>query len=211
MPGTLLHLSFAQKVCQHINSPIDKFEFMCGNLIPDETKDKYVSHYRIHYGITGFFVPEIDKAKKDLFFKKDALKLGMYCHLYLDRHFITDFLIPEFEWDYEKMKVTNPRNHKIWDFSDFLSKSGFYSSYTEINHLLIENEYIDMSIVNNIPNILPQTGIPRFDQRRSITWKEELDEYLAQKTTYSGDFLDYDNLCKFLKNTALKFVYEHNL
>lgn len=211
MPGTLLHVSFAEEVYKHIHFPTKKSDFMCGNLIPDEASDKRVSHYRIPYSITGFFIPEIEKAKQELLIKNDSLKLGMYCHLYLDRLFITDFLIPEFDWDYQRMEVTNPRNGKTWTITDFLSKSGFYSSYTEINHLLIENNLIDMDIVNKMPNILPQTGISSFDTRRTITWKEELNEYLAQKPKYSGDFLDYDTLCKFLKKTAKKFIYETNI
>lgn len=210
MPGTLLHLAFAQDVYQQCSFPINKLDFMCGNLIPDETNDKHFSHYRIPYGITGFFVPVLERAQKELLFKDDSQKLGMYCHLYLDYHFITNFLLKEFVWDYDKMAVTNPRNNRVWTLNEFFSKNGFYFAYSEMNHLLIENKTINMSMVNSIPTILPMTGMPIFDDRRSLNWKDELYGYLSEDVPYTGEILDYYRLMEFIKRTAKQFVEEIN-
>jgi hypothetical protein len=46
MPSTLLHLAFAELVYPSFD--IDHINFLSGNLIPDETADKKVSHYRVH-------------------------------------------------------------------------------------------------------------------------------------------------------------------
>jgi hypothetical protein len=211
MPSTLLHLAFAQEVYQQAFSLskfqyLNKFHFFCGNLIPDETSNKLLSHYRVPYGITRFFVPDLKEAQKDLLSKKNSLNIGMYCHLYLDYHFITDFLVPEFIWDYQQMQVINPRNNKVWEANIFFSKDGFYSAYSELNQLLIENNIVDINDVNKLPSILPKTGIEYFDDRREKTWKEELNEYLEKDIKYIGDILDYNKVVCFLKQTAATFI-----
>lgn len=126
----------------------------------------------------------------------------MYCHLYLDYYFIEKFLIPEFIWDIEEMRVINLRNDKQWDVKNFFSFSGLYSSYTEINQLMVRDEHISLSTVNDIPEILPSTGIDTFDIRRDKTWKAELEEYLEQKKEYTGEILDYDRLWSSIERIA---------
>ena len=208
MPGTLLHLGFAEEVYHHLPNQEHHLEFLSGNLIPDETADKRQSHYRTSYGITGFFVPDLEKAEKDLLVENNYLKLGMFCHLYLDYHFITDFLVPEFVWDYDYMKICNPRNDKTWTFNEFFSKRGFYSAYSELNYLLIDNGIVDMDIVNMIPSTLPKTGIHKFDVRREKSWKRELGDFLAEDTKYTGEILDYQRVVNFLGQAAKQFVTE---
>lgn len=208
MPSTLLHLAFAELVYPSLN--VDHIKFLSGNLIPDETIDKKASHYRILLPNSRLQVPKLQLAKKDLLIKDDALKLGMYCHLYLDHYFIKDFLVPDFIWDFEKMQVTNPRTEKVYDYHEFISKNGFYSAYTEFNAKLIADGYIDMTLVNSIPTYLPQTGLPIFDNRHTQTWRDELDYYLAQNAPYTGTFLDYNRLMKFIEKTAKQFTLELN-
>ena len=45
-----------------------------------------------------------------------------------------------------------------------------------------------MNMVDKIPAILPQTGIPEFDTRRAITWKEELDEIRDQIDAWKSQY-----------------------
>lgn len=98
MPGILYHLSFAEEVYRKLAPviPLDKVSFMAGNLIPDLATDKKKSHYRKKASVDGFFVPEMELVKRDLFVPEDSVKFGMFCHLYLDYYFIEEFLIPEF-------------------------------------------------------------------------------------------------------------------
>lgn len=210
MPGILYHLSFAEEVYRKLSPiiPLDKISFMSGNLIPDLATDKTNSHYRKPASVEGFFVPEMELAKKDLFIPEDSVKFGMFCHLYLDYYFIEDFLIPEFIWDVENMKVINPRNNMSWDVKTFFSHSGMYGSYTEINQLMVKDGHVSMETVNAIPEILPNSGLSVFDARREKTWKAELEEYLSQKKDYTGNIFNYNRLWSCIERIASQFVKE---
>ena len=210
MPGILYHLSFAEEVYRKLAPvmPLDKVSFMAGNLIPDLATDKKRSHYRKKASVDGFFVPEMELVRRDLFVPKDSVKFGMFCHLYLDYYFIEEFLIPEFIWDVETMRVINPRNNKEWDVKTFFSHSGMYGSYTEINQLLLRDGHVSVSTIEEIPEILPNTGLTVFDARREKTWKAELDEYLAQKKGYTGEIFDYNRLWSCIERIATQFVDE---
>ena len=210
MPGILYHLSFAEEVYRKLAPvmPLDKVSFMAGNLIPDLATDKKRSHYRKKASVDGFFVPEMELVRRDLFVPKDSVKFGMFCHLYLDYYFIEEFLIPEFIWDVERMRVINPRNNKEWDVKTFFSHSGMYGAYTEINQLMVRDGHVSISTVEEIPEILPNTGLTVFDARREKTWKAELEEYLAQKKEYTGEIFDYNRLWSCIERIATQFVDE---
>lgn len=210
MPGILYHLSFAEEVYRKLAPvmPLDKVSFLAGNLIPDLATDKKRSHYRKKASVDGFFVPEMELVRRDLFVPKDSVKFGMFCHLYLDYYFIEEFLIPEFIWDVETMRVINPRNNKEWDVKTFFSHSGMYGAYTEINQLLVRDGHVSVSTIEEIPEILPNTGLTVFDARREKTWKAELDEYLAQKKEYTGEIFDYNRLWSCIERIATQFVDE---
>lgn len=210
MPGILYHLSFAEEVYRKLAPviPLDKVSFMAGNLIPDLATDKKKSHYRKKASVDGFFVPEMELVKRDLFVPEDSVKFGMFCHLYLDYYFIEEFLIPEFIWDVDNMRVINPRNHKEWDVKTFFSHSGMYGAYTEINQLMVRDGHVSLSTVEEIPEILPNTGLTVFDTRREKTWKAELEEYLAQKKEYTGEIFDYNRLWSCIERIATQFVEE---
>lgn len=210
MPGILYHLSFAEEVYRKLAPvmPLDKVSFMAGNLIPDLATDKKQSHYRKKASVDGFFVPEMELVKRDLFVPEDSVKFGMFCHLYLDYYFIEEFLIPELVWDVERMKVINPRNNKEWDVKTFFSHSGMYGAYTEINQLMVRDGHVSISTVEEIPEILPNTGLTVFDARREKTWKAELEEYLAQEKEYTGEIFDYNRLWSCIERIATQFVEE---
>lgn len=210
MPGILYHLSFAEEVYRKLAPvmPLDKVSFMAGNLIPDLATDKKQSHYRKKASVDGFFVPEMELVRRDLFVPEDSVKFGMFCHLYLDYYFIEEFLIPEFIWDVETMRVINPRNNKEWDVKTFFSHSGMYGAYTEINQLMVRDGHVSISTVEEIPAILPNTGLTVFDARREKTWKAELEEYLAQKKEYTGEIFDYNRLWSCIERIATQFVEE---
>ena len=210
MPGILYHLSFAEEVYRKLAPvmPLDKVAFMAGNLIPDLATDKKLSHYRKKASVDGFFVPEMELVRRELFVPEDSVKFGMFCHLYLDYYFIEEFLIPEFIWNVETMRVINPRNNKEWDVKTFFSHSGMYGAYTEINQLMVRDGHVSISTVEEIPEILPNTGLTVFDARREKTWKAELDEYLAQKKEYTGEIFDYNRLWSCIERIATQFVEE---
>lgn len=171
--------------------------------------NKKESHYRKKASVKGFSVPALRLAKRNLFVPEDPVKFGMYCHLYLDYYFIEDFLIPEFDWDFEDMYVINTRVNRAWTVKTFFSQAGLYGAYREINHLLIRDEHVSIRTLKGIPSILPKTGLPLFDDRRDKTWRDELEEYLAQKKDYTGEVLDYDRLWSCIERIAVQFVREN--
>ena len=210
MPGILYHLSFAEEVYRILpyGLNLNKVAFMAGNLIPDLAVDKKHSHYREPASVKGFYVPNMEMVKKELYVPSDPIKFGMYCHLYLDYYFIEDFLIPEFIWDNENMKVINPRNGMEWDVSIFFSQDGMYGSYTEINQLLVKDGHVSMQTVAEIPEILPNTGMEVFDTRREKTWKKELEEYIAEKKPYTGNIFNYERLWASIERIVFQFINE---
>ena len=210
MPGILFHLSFAETVYRKLEPvmPFDKVRFLEGNIIPDLAIDKHKSHYRKKASSEGFFVPNIESAKKQLFLPEDSIKFGMYCHLYLDHYFIEEFLIPQFIWNAKEMKVTNPKNDKQWDVKTFFSHSGMYGAYTEIDQLMLKDGKISVASIKQIPENLSKTGLSIFDERRKKTWKEELEEYLTQEKDYTGEIFEYNELLACIEKIAIQFVEE---
>lgn len=219
MPGFIYHLSFAEVVYRVIakkgvNTKKDAINFFSGNLIPDlvVAENKKKSHYRIPASLPGLVVPNMKEVKKDLYDTKNFIKLGMYCHLYLDYHFFETFLIPEFKWDLEKKRVINPRTGTNWSTDEFFAKAKdggiLYSGYTQINKKIISDGHINMKTINMLPDNLPLTGNPIFDKRREIAWRDELNGYLAEDALYTGEPFNYERLWSAIERIATKFVAE---
>ncbi|MBR2460960.1 MAG: hypothetical protein IKB34_07005 [Clostridia bacterium] len=197
MPGILYHLSFAELIYQRLSTrfpELDKATFIAGNLIPDLAIDKFRSHYRVSASVEGLFRPDTEAASADLLSELDAVKLGIFCHLYLDARFIESFLIPEFKWNREDGTVIRVADGSVRSIAEFFSDRGLYGAYTEINGLLLRDGHIDTEILDLIPDKLPECGIRVFDTRREKTWRTELNEYISENRPYSGNLLDYGKL-----------------
>ena len=69
-----------------------------------------------------------------------------------------------------------------WDPEPFFRVNGvYYDGFNDINPLLLRDGYISIKTLNELPEVLPQTGIEIFDKRRDRSWKNELEEYIAKK------------------------------
>ena len=217
MPGIVIHLAFAEEVFRHIakKNAVSQMEFYAGNLIPDLVvpENKAKSHYRVPASFSGFVVPDMEAVKKDLYDPNDSIKMGMYCHLYLDYHFFETFLIPEFVWDVQNGLVINPRTNSSWTSEQFFAKPAkggiLYSGYTQINEKIIQDGHIDVRTLDMLPDELPLTGNPVFDNRRPRTWREELNGYLQEKAEYTGEPFDYDRLWNSITEIAKRFISEN--
>lgn len=210
MANMFYHLFFSEKLYQQLEKiiPLDLTDFMCGNLIPDLAIDKKNSHYQMRASKLDFWVPNLKRASYDLLKPENPLYLGMYCHLYLDYHFIEEFLLPNFIWDYEKNEVIHPKTGSRWCTRVFFSDAGLYGAYTQISHKLLKDGYISLSTLGNIPEVLPRTGITIYDTRKEQTWKEEFQTYLKKIDPYIGGILDYPKLCRFVEEQASKLANE---
>ena len=214
MPGIFEHTALAEEVYRQVSSsvPLDKVKFIAGNLIPDlATADKKFSHYRMDASVKGLYVPDMERVEKELFDINDPIRLGMYSHLYSDYSFIEEFLIPEFIWDAVRMKIGNPRNNMEWDAEPFFMQDGnYYRGFMETNHLLVRDKYISMKTIEELPEILPDTGIKMFDMRYEKTWKAEIEESLRIKEMYTGNIFDYDHLKNWIQQTSAQLVQKIN-
>ncbi len=198
MPGLLLHLTFGKMIYEKIGEKfnIDKSDFLSGCLIPDMTVDKKKSHYRVPASITNYFVPKMDIVKKELCNLNDSIKMGIFCHLFLDYHFFEGYIFKKYKW--ENGFVTVPHNNLKLSESEFFAREGIYSAYGELNHLLINDKLINYEDLEIIPEILPNTNIDAFDIRKEKCWKEELNEYFSTENEYSGKLLDYNQVISLL-------------
>ena len=211
MPGTLCHVAFGEMVYRKLapNMPLNKFDFMSGNLIPDlSVEDKKLSHYRKEASVMGLFVPDMKRVEKELPVH-NSIKLGMYAHLYLDERFIEGFLIPSFIWYKPTMTIINPKNGLKWSPESFFKPNGvYYQAFEEINQMLIRDGYISMETISRMPENLTDTGIPVYDNRQTKKWKKEIEEYMKTKKEYTGNVFDYESLVSFLKITARQLADE---
>ena len=73
---------------------------------------------------------------------------------------------------------------------------------------MVRDGHVSISTVEEIPEILPNTGLPVFDVRREKTWKTELEEYLAQKKEYTGEIFFFFLLWSCIERIATQFVNE---
>lgn len=214
MPGIIYHLAFAEEVHRHLKNKVNKVEFFSGNLIPDLVipENKKASHYQVSASVSGFVVPDMKAVKRELYDASSSIKLGMFCHLYLDYHFFESYLINEFILDTDTMQVLNPRNGLSWPVHRFFAKapSGgiLYAGYTQTNQLMILDGHISQETLNLLPSNLPLTGLPVFDKRRVKTWREELNGYLCENIVYTGEILDYERLWSAISSFANKFINE---
>ncbi len=208
MPGILSHALFGDMVYRKLPNSIflSKTDFLAGNLIPDLNKDKSLSHYYMLTGIDGLFIPNLELAKKELLDLPNSLKLGMFCHNYLDYYFIKDVLIPKFKWDSEHNMVTNRINGKTWSIQDFFSQAGLYGFYTKSNQLILKKQLISLISIAAIPKILPLSGMPNFDCRQDQTWLDELNGYLSQNIDYTGEVFKVEFLWSFIEKKSDDFV-----
>lgn len=211
MPGMLHHLVFAEEVYRKLKDILllDEINFMAGNLIPDFAKaDKQKTHYRMKASNGVLWVPNLKLVKKDLYIPEDSIKFGMYSHLYLDYYFFENFLIPSFIWNKEEQKVISKKNNNQWDTNEFFSRKVLYKGYSEINFCIIKEKCITLEKIQEIPEILPNTGLPIFDERISTTWKQELKYYLEKNVNYTGEIFDYSKFLSFIQETAKQLAEE---
>ena len=208
MPGILSHALFADEIYRKLANEffLSKIDFLSGNLIPDLTLNKNLTHYYVSTDIDGLFIPDIECAENELFIPENSIKLGMFCHIYLDYYFIKDLLLPKFIWDTKNDKVINRLNNNEWTIPEFFSQNGLYGFYTKSNQMILENQLISLITIASIPTILPNSGIYKFDLRRNQTWRAELNGYLSQNVDYAGEIFDIKFLWDFIDNMSTQFV-----
>lgn len=181
MPGFLYHLAFSELVLREhpeLNTGTKRTDFLVGSVIPDLTIDKDISHFRT-VRTSGWLAPSISQLKHDLPDKLTPILLGAYGHLWLDYHFITNYLAKNCYLTFGD-RVINFYLDKIWDANDFLSIKGLYGAYDRGNVLLAQQGLLPKDMFD-LPDPPPLTGFAPFDQRSEKSWKSVVQIYLESK------------------------------
>ena len=218
MPGILYHLLFAKVASSGLD--IRNFEnFALGNLLPDSATDKRGAHYwqmpsdQYELKTVGFRVPDLALAQKALSsIENRDLALGIFGHLYLDKRFCEELVAKKFDWNADENII-----YKRWDRSqswtpeEFFSSEGMHRGYGESNPILFEDGQLSQKEVEKLPGEIPLTGIPVLDQRKPISWKDQLHGWLADPPRYTGKIFAYSELVGIVKKSAEDFYRDKSL
>jgi len=152
MPGYILHLTAAKMFWDRAKNQklYNENDFYVGNLLPDATSDKRVSHFRnpeyygnmIEYPDLDLF---LDKYRENL---EDSAVFGYYFHLYVDRCYFKDYFPKHFTSLDDQLNVANKLSDvtkfrieatgEIIPRARFFSEEYYYGDFTKMNNYLID-------------------------------------------------------------------------
>ena len=73
---------------------------------------------------------------------------------------------------------------------------------------MIRNKIVDLSDIFNLPDILPETNIDFFDDRKEYDWKKELKYYLNVLKENNGIHFDFNKIMDNFNNAFFDFILE---
>lgn len=199
MPGFLQHLACAERVWERYRHHLDYTKFMSGNIIPDLTEDKGVSHYRIPSD-SGWRVPDMSIVERELL-KPDSMRLGLYSHLAFDYFFFMEYLGKRFTYRGDSLTVTDRITGLVYPRDFFLSNHGLYGSYTLSNPGLIRDGYISKNVFT-LPEYPPRTHIRRFDDRTRRNWLDEVRQHLREVDEISSSVFSVTDIKRAIDESA---------
>ena len=222
MPGFILHLTAAQMLRSHLHEypdfpyPIQSVnDFLIGNLLPDATDQKELSHFRNPvYRDKMMVFPDLTRfTAKYASLLSDSSVLGYYFHLYIDRRFFKDF-IPEIVDFYdeteqitdikEEIATVYIRNFQTYiPFEKYLTEEYYYGDYTKMNTYLVNRYQIPTTLDPNISN----PGIKEVDYEDVKQVLKELKTYLKvpEDAVKNVRVFDVEDLLFFLENAVNEF------
>ena len=222
MPGYIIHLTAAQMVLEKYKQKYtrkwDENAFLFGNLLPDTTSNKAVSHFRSpeRYGKRIEYPelrPFIEKYVH-LFNADDDSCFGYCYHLYVDRLFFKDYLptvvtflgedgkendtIEGVKWAYVK------KSGKTVPIESFLSEDYYYGDFTKMNNYLIERYNIPLELDLNVKN----QGIEEVDYSDIEVVLKKLRGYLNMSYDELPELnvFDLEDLLEFLEEIGRKWL-----
>lgn len=211
MPGYVMHVTFAKLVEEKLCIK-DSNRFLAGSLIPDACtcyfdKDKTIGHFATK--INGLFKnPDLG-----LFFEKygnllnDEVVLGIYSHLYLDKYYYNGYMYEVYYFSDDTMlNLYTGKEFKIW--KEFFVKEGIYKEYSAMNKMFIEDYNLDIESLNFELENLPR--IDEFDYSRLKTFKKRIMRFMTEDGKYTGEYIVYEDVKKFIEDLAVQFVRHVN-
>ena len=223
MPGFILHLTAAQMLRSHLHEypdfpyPIQSVnDFLIGNLLPDATDQKDLSHFRNPvYRDKMMVFPDLTRfTAKYASLLSDSSVLGYYFHLYIDRRFFKDF-IPEIVDFYdesgqitdikEEIATVYIRNFQTYiPFEKYLTEEYYYGDYTKMNTYLVNRYQIPLDLNPQIIN----PGINEIQYENVQQVLDSLHGYLSVTEDAVNDLKVFplDTLLASLEQYAIEFL-----
>ncbi|MBQ9016670.1 hypothetical protein IJ103_00280 [Candidatus Saccharibacteria bacterium] len=232
MPGMLEHLQFNCNVYDNLRKwPrteilennylkivtgeehfLGRDAFLLGGIIPDLAVDHNLSHYKVFSRKAhGIFVPDLAAALRQMPQKKNSwpLRMGVYAHLYLDYHFLSDFLIPRYLWNLRREgRIENLATRAVYTTEEFFSAKGLYGAYGELNLAILERGLLDLELIRSLPDKAPEVGAAEMDERDERPWKERFEGYLTHRSPITNKILPVEEYLKFSAGLANRFAAE---
>ena len=211
MPGYILHLTAAKIFWNQAKNQklYNENDFYVGNLLPDTTSDKKVSHFRNpeYYG-NMIEYPDLEMfLNKYRGFLDNSVVFGYYFHLYVDRRFFKEYFPSKFELLDDELKIVKKMNEtahvriretgEIISRKIFFSDEYYYGDYTKMNNYLIEQFNIDFEFkIPEEDRIITEVNYERINkvlQELRVFTQRAVDSKLDLKV------FDLDDLLSFLK------------
>lgn len=223
MPSYLLHLSAASLLLDQLpishrlhTDPAFRHDFILGNLLPDTSLEKSVSHFRNPlYKDRIMQFPDLTAfLKKYRSRLQYADCLGYYFHLYIDRTFFKDY-IPGIVSFYDSCgKITDKisevetvflHHSGIYvPFREYLSDSYYYGDYTKMCPFLTKQFNISACIS-------PVVNIPSLDEANYHALPGlllQIHEFMKvpESDVHMTKVFDTPDLLRFLESASEKFL-----
>jgi hypothetical protein len=199
------HVAFSKLVSKKIKIK-DENRFLVSSLIPDlcrrEDEDKIISHFASR--VDGLKDPNLDlflhKYKDKI---KDEAVLGIYSHLYLDKHFFGKFFHDNFI--FKDGNAISKRTNKSYNlYHDFFRSTGIYKEYSAMAKEMMKKYNIDFNSfdfnLDNLPNI------EELDMSLLNKSKEKVLTLTSEKGEYTKDFIIYEEVIEFIEKLSNDFI-----
>lgn len=217
MPGYILHLTAAKMFWDSAKnkSSYSENDFYVGNLLPDATSDKKVSHFRS----PEYYGNMIEYPDLDLFLEKyrdcldDSCTMGYLFHLYVDRRYFKEYFPMHFTLLNDNLQVVTKMSevtkfrinstNEIIPRERFLSEEYYYGDYTKMNNYLIERFGLHFNL--DIPR--ENRLIEEVDYEEMVHVLRELNEFTKTPIEAINDLKVFaiEDLLIFLKRIVEEY------
>ena len=225
MPGMIEHLYYSQLIYHSLSArsttkllksgdvqlqteyrqKLNRERFILAEILPDMAKSRAESHFKVRLSkVRGICVPSLDTLDAAMNLGVDwSIRMGVYAHLFLDRSFMMNFLIPRFEWETSEGEIISKASGKVFTFRNFFSEKGLHSAYAEATKILVDSGKLKLKSVRNLPRVLPETGLEAVDDIvASESWRDRVEWYIAHAEKRTDMLFSADEYIAFIENQA---------
>ncbi|MBQ6486578.1 hypothetical protein IJI76_02535 [Candidatus Saccharibacteria bacterium] len=193
---------------------LNRERFILTGILPDMAKNQFSSHFRYRTRkAPGVFLPDINTAERLINRATTdwSIKMGIYSHFWFDMTFLTDFIIPRFDFRAEDCKIRNIATGELFTPEDFIRE--LRHAYSETTAALLASEKLKVKAIRSLPDEICRTTVPEFDTIVEEPWKEKFKRYLENSKVEKNKLFNVEDYIRFIEDravtlTALMFYKE---